>query len=438
MRSLLLVLPAAVIGLFASRSETPKPVVKAPAKPTYSKDVAPILNRACVSCHQAGEVAPFSLAGYDAAKKWSGMTATVAKSRQMPPWKAQAGYGEFRHENRLSDVEIQTLSNWAATGAARGDKKAEPTLPKAPVSGWTLGKPDLVIKADKAYHLGAEGEDVYRNFVIPNPTKEPMWVRAMDVHPGNKKVVHHVIMFVDGLHQGKKLEAAVTDGEPGYQSTGGGVGFLPTGALGGWAPGVRPQETEKGEAFRVPPGADLVMQVHYHKSGKPETDQTEAGIYFAKEPIQKEVRLAWIMNFGINIPAGEKAYAATKEYKVPTDITLHTVMPHMHLLGHSMKAKLVKPDGTETPLIFVPNWDFNWQLVYALKEPIKVPAGSKILVDATYDNSTDNPHNPSNPPRRVTWGEETTDEMFLLIAAYTIDKEDLTLGQAKEGVSRVP
>jgi cytochrome c553 len=431
MRSLLLVLPTAMLGLYAMRSETPKPVAakaaeKAPARPTYAKEVAPILNRACVSCHRSGEVAPFSLAGFDAAKKWSGMTATVAKSRQMPPWKAQAGYGEFRHENRLTDVEIQTLANWAATGAPRGNKKAEPTLPKGPVSGWTLGKPDMVMTSSKPYNLGAEGEDVYRNFVIQNPSSTPMWVRAMDVHPGNKKVVHHVIMFVDANHQGRKLESKVTDGQPGYMSEGGGVGFLPSGALGGWAPGVRPAETERGEAFMVPAGADLVMQVHYHKSGKPETDQTSAGIYLAKEPIQKEVRLAWIMNFGIDIPAGEKTYAATKEYKVPTDITLHTVMPHMHLLGRSMRAKVIFPDGSEKPLIFVPNWDFNWQLVYALKEPVKVPAGSKLIVDATYDNSTNNPHNPTNPPRRVTWGEETTDEMFLLIAAYTVDKEDLT------------
>ena len=424
MRPLLLCLPLAAAGLLAARGDKPQPD-KAPAKPTYAKDVAPIVNRACVSCHQPGEVAPFSLAGYDAAAKWSKMAAAVAKSKQMPPWKAEAGYGEFQHENRLTDVEIQTLANWAATGAPRGDKKAEPALPKPPVSGWTLGNPDMVVQAKGSFKLGAEGEDDYRNFVIENPSDAPMWVRGMDVHPGNKKVVHHVIVFVDKSHQGRKLASATTDGQDGYVGQGGGVGFLPSGALGGWAPGVRPLETPQGQAFRVPAKSDLVMQVHYHKSGKPETDLTQVGLYLAKEPIQKEVRLAWIMNFGIDIPPGEKAYAATKEFRVPTDATLLTVMPHMHLLGKSMRARLVKPDGSETPLIFVPKWDFNWQLVYALKRPLKAPAGSRILVDATYDNSAENVNNPSRPPRRVHWGEETSDEMFLLIAAYTVDGEDL-------------
>ncbi|RYG26383.1 ascorbate-dependent monooxygenase [bacterium] len=425
MRSLFLLLPAAALGFVATRKEDPKPI-KIPAKPTYAKDVAPILNRSCVSCHQDGEVAPFSLKGYDAAKKWSGMTAAVTKSRQMPPWKAAAGYGEFQHENRLTDEEIAILAKWAETGTPRGDKKAEPTLAKGPVSGWTLGKPDMLLEAKGTYKLDAEGEDVYRNFVIQNPSDKPMWVRAMDVHPGNKKVVHHVIVFVDAAHQGRKLAEKANDGQDGYRSEGGGVGFMPSGALGGWAPGVRPQETGQGKAFLVPAGADLVMQVHYHKSGKPETDKTQVGLYLAKEPIEKEVRLAWIMNFGINIPPNEKVYSATREFKVPTDITLYSVMPHMHLLGKSMRAKLVRPDGREQPLIFVPSWDFNWQLVYALKEPVKAPAGSKVVVDATYDNSTDNPNNPSNPPKRVTWGEETTDEMFLLIAAYTVDSENRT------------
>lgn len=422
MRPLLLCLPLAVAGLAALPKETPK---KAPAKPTYARDVAPILNRACVTCHQTGEVAPFPLAGYEAASKWSKMAAAVTKSGQMPPWKAAAGYGEFQHENRLTEIEVQTLANWAATGAPRGDKRAEPALPKAPVSGWTLGKPDLIVQPKGDYKLGAEGEDVYRNFVIENPMDEAIWVRAMDVHPGNKKVVHHVIVFLDEAHQGRKLAAKTTDGQDGYVGQGGGVGFMPSGALGGWAPGVRPTETPEGKAFKVPAKADLVMQVHYHKSGKPETDKTAVGIYYAKEPIQKEVRLAWIMNFAINIPAGEKAYTAHKEFKAPADVTIYTVMPHMHLLGKSMRAKLVRPDGSETPLIFVPQWDFNWQLVYALKEPVKAPMGSRVVVDAVYDNSADNVNNPSSPPRQVGWGEETKDEMFLLIAAYTVDKEDL-------------
>ena len=422
MRSLLLVLPAALAGFATLRHEVPRPAPKAPAQPTYAKEVAPILNRACVACHQAGEVAPFSLAGYDNAKRWSAMAATVTKTGQMPPWKAAPGYGEFQHENRLTPEEVQTLANWAAAGAPRG-KGALPPAPRPPVGGWTLGKPDLTVQARSEYRLDAEGADVYRNFVIANPSDKELWVRAMDVHPGNKRVVHHVIVFLDAGHRGQKLAAANKDGQDGYTSAGGGVGFAPSGALGGWAPGVRPYETPQGEAYRVPAGADLILQVHYHKSGKPEADATQVGLYLAKEPIQREFRLAWIANPWINIPPGDKAYAARQEITLPLDATLHTVMPHMHLLGRSMKARLVRPDGTVVPLIDVPDWDFNWQLVYALKEPLKAPAGSKVIVEATYDNSPGNPHNPTTPPRRVRWGEETTDEMFLLIASYTLDGE---------------
>ncbi len=417
MRSLFLVLPAALVGLAA--------VPHAPAKPTYAKEVAPILNRACVSCHTAGEVAPFSLAGYENAKKWSAMAATVTKGGQMPPWKAAAGYGEFQHENRLTPAEIETLAAWSAAGAPRGDKRLEPAPPAAPKDGWTLGKPDLVVSGKGTYHLAAEGGDVYRNFVVHNPSPDALWVRAMDVHPGNKKVVHHVLVYLDTRREGQKLADATHDGQDGYVSSGGGVGFFPSGALGGWAPGSRPYETPDGIALKVPAGADLVLQVHYHKSGKPEDDATQVGLYTAKEPVRQEMRLAFIVNPGILIPAGNKAAKAHRDFRVPADLTVHTVMPHMHLLGRTMRARVVAPDGTERPLIDVPDWDFNWQLTYALKRPMKVPAGSRILIDATYDNSADNPRNPSNPPKTVRWGESTTDEMFLLIAGYTVDSQKL-------------
>lgn len=422
MRPLLMLLPLAAVGLVAARGENPKPA-RAPAKPTYAKDVAPIVNRACVSCHRSGEVAPFSLSGYDSAKKWSAMTAAVTKTKRMPPWKAEAGYGEFQHENRLTDVEIQTLANWAATGAPRGDKRIEPTPPAPVEGGWSLGKPDMILKSKGEYKLSADGEDVYRNFVIENPSDTEMWVKAADVHPGNKKVVHHVIVFTDAMHQGRKLAAKADDGQDGYKSEGGGVGFAPTGALCGWAPGSRPQVAPTGIAMRVPPKADLVMQVHYHKSGKPEIDATSVGLYFAKEPIEKELRLFWLLDPSLNIPAGEKAFRVSRTMTIPANATLYGAMPHMHLLGRTMRAKAVAPDGKEIPLIGVPDWDFNWQLMYAFKEPIKAPAGTKLVVEATYDNSVENPNNPNSPPKRVHWGEQTTDEMFLMVIGYTLDAE---------------
>jgi hypothetical protein len=415
-------LPLAVVAAVGSfASSKPKAVPPASkAKPTYAEDVAPLLNRRCVSCHRPGEIGPMTLVGYENAKKWSAMVASVTESRRMPPWKAVAGYGEFHDENRLTQDEIAMLSRWHESGAPRGDKKKEPATPVFK-GEWALGTPDLVVGSKQPFKLGPEGADVYRNFVFKTNSKEPMYVTAIDVKPGNRKIVHHVIAFLDDRGQSHRLEAEANDGQEGYTSTGGGVGFLPSGALGGWAPGVVARYTPPGTGFKVEPGSTIVMQVHYHRTGKPETDQTKLGLYFAKEPVQKEMRLMWAMNGGIRIPAGKPDYQATLAYPVLKDATLYGVMPHMHLLGKKMKAWLDLPDGTNRPLVYVDDWDFNWQLFYTLKEPIKVPAGSKLRVEAVYDNSKDNPRQPSYPPHDVTWGEGTYAEMFLLLAAYTLD-----------------
>lgn len=417
---------------FANRTGDETKPIKVPAKPTYAQHVAPILNDHCVQCHRPGEVAPFSLIGYDNAKKWAAMSAVVTHSKQMPPWKAKAGYGEFSDVNQLTVEEIEILKKWSDQGGARGDKSKEPKPPT--FSGeWLLGKPDLVVTQQKPYAISSEGTDEYRNFVIKTDYKEPMWVTAMDVKPGNAKVVHHVIVFLDNNGQSEKLAAQVKDGREGYE-TFGGVGFAPNGSFGGWAPGMRPRMLPAGKAFKLEPGARLVMQVHYNKSGKPETDLTKVGLYFAKQPVDQQVELAWLFNILLRIPAGAKDHKQTYIQNIPADITLYGVMPHMHLLGKEMKAWVEKPDKTTIPLIHVENWDFNWQLNYLFKEPVKIPKGSKVHVTATYDNSADNPNNPSNPPKPVFVGEKTTDEMQLLVAAYTVD--GLKVGQGSPSLRR--
>lgn len=398
----------------------PVPVALAgsPLKATYAESVATILNEHCVECHRPNQVAPFSLIGYDNAKKWAPMIVRVTESKQMPPWKAAEGFGAFAHENRLEPSELATLKAWTNAGAPRGPKAKEPKQPSFK-SEWTLGTPDLILEPSREFKLEAEGQDVYRNFVIPTNFDKVVWVRAIDVRPGNRAVVHHVIAYLDKSNRGKALEARTNDGQPGYL-TFGGPGFLPSGSLGGWAPGVRPYETPRSIAFKVEPGETIVMQVHYHKSGKPETDRTKLALYFAKEPVEKPLTLAWLANPLFRIPAGAKTHPVNLTRTIPTDLTLYSVMPHMHLLGKQMRAELEYPDGKRKPLIWIKDWDFNWQLNYALKEPIFVPKGSKIHVSAIYDNSTENPNQPANPPRAVTWGEETTDEMFLMIASYTL------------------
>lgn len=394
--------------------------------PTYSNDVAPIIIEHCVQCHRPGEVAPFSLLTYEDVKKRAGLIADVIRKRIMPPWKAVHGYNEFIGENRLTDEKIETLARWAGAGAPRGDVAKEPKPPEFD-SEWALGEPDLIVSPEKPYVIGAEGRDDYRNFVIKTNFTDTKYVVAIDVKPGNKRVVHHVIAFLDESGRSSELEAKQNDGQPGY-STFGGVGFLPSGSLGGWAPGLRPVGAPPGVAFELKPKARIVLQVHYRKSGKEETDQTRVGLYFSKVPVKQIMRLAWLANPTLRIPAGAANHKVDFTLQVPTDITAYAAMPHMHLLGKSMKAWVELPDGKTKPIVWVDDWDFHWQFIYAFKEPLKVPRGSKIRIEAFYDNSENNPNNPNNPPKSVTWGEQTSDEMFLLVVPFTIDGERVGAG----------
>ncbi|MDQ2987165.1 MAG: ascorbate-dependent monooxygenase [Armatimonadota bacterium] len=402
-----------MVGSMAPRAE-----VK--GEPTFATDIAPLIFEKCTPCHRQGQVAPFSLLSYEDAKSRATTIARVVEKRFMPPWKAVSGYGSFKHENRLTDGQIRSIRAWADAGAPRGDASKEPK-PPAFSTEWALGKPDLVLSAEKDYKLSPEGEDVYRNFVIKTNYSESKWIRAIDVAPGNRKVVHHVIAFLDGADRAKALEAKAGDGQPGYESSGGGVGFMPDGALGGWAPGLQPFETPKGTAFELKPGTTIVLQVHYHKSGKEETDRTKLAVYLAGEKIEREMRLAWIANPFFRLQPGNAAQPVNMAFTLPYDVTAYGAMPHMHLLGRSMKAWVEMPDGKEIPLVHIDGWDFNWQLTYEFLQPLKLPAGATIRATSIYDNSKDNINNPNSPPKLVRWGEQTTDEMALLIVSYTRD-----------------
>lgn len=386
---------------------------------TFAEHVAPIVYRSCTPCHRAGEVAPFSLTSYEEVKKWAKMIAFVSESGRMPPWKAVDGYNSFKDANVLSPYEIETLKRWAEAGAPRGDKNKEPKAPEFS-SEWPYGEPDLVISADRPFELEAEGRDVYRNFVIKTDFKETKYVKGIAVKPGNPKVVHHVIAFLDEQGRALKLQEQTKDGQPGY-STFGGLGFIPEGSLGGWAPGYNSRLAEEGYAFELKPGTSIVLQTHYNKTGKPEKDLTKVGIYFAKEPVKKTLHLAWIANVGLRIPPNVSNHKVTFRFPVPLDVTAHSAMPHMHLLGKEMKAWVELPDKTVKPMIWVRDWDFNWQMNYTFKEPMKIPRGSTIFVEAVYDNSEENPFQPNTPPKLVRWGEQTSDEMMLLVVAYTFD-----------------
>ncbi len=394
-----------------------------PESINYAEHVAPILNRSCVPCHRPGQTAPFSLIGYENAKRYSDMIAIATDKRRMPPWKAVKGDLEFRGDMSLTSDELRILKLWADSGAPRGDAAREPKPPTFR-DGWQLGEPDLLVEMPHEIELEADGADEYWNFVITPKIDKPTWVSAIDVEPGNRRIVHHVIAFLDSSGQGRKLvHGPRGDGKSGYRTTGGGVGFMPEGALGGWAPGATAARLPSAAGILLKPGTDVILQVHYNKSGKPEKDRTRVALYTAPDQPTDQVQIVFIPNLLINIKPGLANQTFTQRLPLPRPVKVYTLMPHMHLLGKSMKVTAAYPDGTSKTLINVQDWDFNWQTIYHLKEPEILPAGTLLTIEATFDNSADNPFQPHDPPRTVRWGEETTDEMMLLVAGIAPVKE---------------
>ena len=379
--------------------------------PTYSKDIAPILRNNCAGCHRPGEVGPFSLLSYKDAAKRADFLKAVTASRKMPPWKPEAGFGEFHDARRLSDAELKTIADWVDAGAPEGNSKELPPTPGF-AEGWQLGTPDLVLKMPEAYTIHAEGPDIQRCFVIPIPGDSDRTVASVEFRPGNRRVVHHALLYLDSNGAARKKDEA--EAGPGFSSFGG-PGFLPTGALGGWAPGAMPRTLPEGTGRFLKGGSDLVLQIHYHPDGKDEVDQSVLGITFTKTPARKIVAAIAVRSRDIYIPAGEPRHHITAESEpLPVDVDAIGITPHMHNVGREFKVVAETPDGKTVPLIWIKDWDFNWQGQYQYKSPIRLAKGTIIRTDAYYDNSAANPKNPSNPPKLVKWGEQTTDEMCLV------------------------
>lgn len=393
------------------------------APPTFAADVAPILWKNCASCHRPGEVGPFPLLSYADAAKRAGFLAEQAESRRMPPWHPEPGHGEFRDARRLSEAEIKTLRAWADAGAPEGDPSKLPALPAFP-EGWQLGQPDLVVKMPEPFAVPADGRDVLQCFVIPLNLDEDKWVAAWEFRPDKRSVVHHAIAFLDSTGQARLRDKL--DSGPGYR-TFGGPGIVPTGGLGAWAPGSTPRMLPDGVGRLLRKGSDLVLQVHYHPSGKPERDQSSLGIYFAKKPVKQPVGGIALRSRNLYIPAGKSDHKVTAQSDpLPADVHAIGIGPHMHYIGKSMKVDATLPDGSTVPLIWIKDWDFNWQGAYQYAKPVKLPKGTVVKLEALYDNSSANPRNPSDPPQNVKWGEQTTDEMCLLgIQVVTDTRADL-------------
>jgi len=396
---------------------------------TFSENIAPIVYENCVTCHRPGEAAPFALISYDDVKKRGSLIASVTKSRYMPPWHAAHGYGEFAAERRLSDEQIAMIGAWVKDGMPQGDPAKMPKVPQF-TEGWHLGKPDLILQMPAGFDLPASGPDVYRNFVIPTGLTEDKWVRAVEFRPSARKVVHHVLYaWVSG---GSLPRQNGADGKPGFGGMGT-VGVVPGqggGSLGGWAVGNTPVFLPDGLALPLPKGADFVLQMHFHLTGKAETEQSTVGIYFADKPPEKQLFAAQapaLFGFGagLDIPAGKKDYTIEGALTLPADVMAYSVGAHAHYVGKDIKATATLPDGTVKPILWIPDWDFAWQDRYNYKDPVFLPKGTRMDVRIVYDNSADNPRNPSNPPKRVLWGEQSTDEMgSVTMQVVAVHKED--------------
>jgi tetratricopeptide (TPR) repeat protein len=396
----------AILALLLTR------VAASQSPPTFTKDVAPIVWARCATCHRPGEIGPFSLITYDDVRRHATQIAAVTARGVMPPWKPLPGKGEFQNERRLAASELETLQQWIAAGAPEGEARDLPggfAPPAQSSPGWQLGTPDLVVAMPEPYAVPADGADVFRTFVIPIPSGPARYVRALEFHPGNPRVVHHANLGVDRTRSSRLLDAR--DAEPGYAGGMERDARYPEGQLLGWTPGQAAHAVPDGTQWRLEPASDLVVQLHLQPTGKRETVQASAGFYFTDVPPARAPIGLRLGSETIDIPAGNDAYAISDRYLLPVDVDVFAIQPHAHNLARTMQAMAMLPDGSMRWLIAIDDWDFRWQDVYRYKTPIALPKGTVITMSYVYDNSSRNPRNPHHPPARVVWGQNTADEM---------------------------
>lgn len=400
---------------------------------TWNGGIAALVQNKCERCHRPDDIAPFSLSSYDAVSEWAEDIRRVVEDRIMPPWKPVPGHGEFQDNFGLSDEERTNLLEFLKAGLPRGEEGAPPE-PLPPAAEWELGDPDLVVGMEAPFDV-PRAKDTYRCFVLPRTWNEDKFIDAVQIRPGDRRLVHHVILYLDSTGQAEKLDAA--DPEAGYECFGGpGIDVGEAGAqalldltssLGGWVPGSRTQRLPEGVGLFLSKGARIVMQVHYYPAGRPGPDQTKIGLYFSRKPVERRLRYIPVVDTSFRIPPGAKAHEAGATLLIPPLLDAHAiqVVPHMHLLGRKISLEVDRPGNNDESLIRIDDWDFNWQNFYTFVKPVALPALSRVRLKCTFDNSEDNPRNPSNPLRTVKWGEGTEDEMCLGFLGVTFDRENL-------------
>lgn len=383
----------------------------------FSQDIAPIIYNHCTTCHRPGEIGPFSLTNYEQVKAWAPMIQYVTSIKYMPPWKPDPSYQNYQRENYLTEAEIQKISAWVAQGTPRGNPALEPALPVFP-TGSQIGTPDLVVSFKQSYVHKGNNQDEYRYFVIPTGLTEAKDLIGLELRPGNKAIVHHALVWADTTGEAK----AIDDRTPEYGYEQGANSALSTinGQLPGYVPGMRPVIYANDMAQRLPAGSDLKIQMHFAPTPIDQKDSTTINLFFAKRPATRFVKSkvmvplpGTLINGPFIIPANQvKEFHGT--YKFTEDVSLLNISPHMHKLGQRWEVFAIKPNNDTVQLIKIDEWDFNWQGTYSFKKPFILPKNTIIHAYAKYDNTVNNPVNPNNPPKTISWGENTSDEMYYL------------------------
>ena len=421
--------------------------------PTFTKDIAPIIFDNCTSCHRKGESGPFPLETYRDVTKRGRLIKDVTASRYMPPWHAAPADVRYVGERGLTDGEIGTIRSWVEGGMPEGLPTDLPDLPDY-TEGWQLGAPDLVVRMPEAFEVPAEGSDIYRNFVVPLGLPEDKWLKGIELRPLARSSSHHAVFMSDSTGSAASLDKR--DPKPGFN----GMPFwwfrgrslrpssrepgsladrligvyldrMRSGIFTIWTVGRTPKFFTRGAAYLVPKSSDLVVQMHFHPSGKRETEQALIGLFFAESPPDRTLTHIELPPFmarakRIDIPAGEKHYTISDSFTTPVDLDVYQLFPHTHYLGRQVKVTATSPDGSVRTLLWVDRWDFNWQDTYWLAEPERLRAGTRLDVQIEYDNSADNPSNPNNPPKRVRWGTDSIDEMGgVMIRVQAVDEDKL-------------
>ena len=407
--------------------------------PTYSRDVAGIIYEKCTACHREGGSGPFALQSYEDVKRRASTIEAVIADGYMPPWKPVDRGISFAHDRSLSAEQQRVLEDWIDNDCPIGDHRAIPTPPVYP-EGWVLGTPDLVVKMNGVFEVPADGPDIYRSFVFPVDLPRDQWIKAIELRPQAKGAVHHAIFFVDPKKNARQLDGV--DGKAGME----GMGFLsgigsdsrpapfwrrrregagesapagdvvsPTG-LGGYVPGAMPNRLPGDLAMYLPRGSDIVMQTHFHPSGKVETEQAELAVYFADRPPSRRIipiMVPPVFGFGkqLKIPAGESNYVVEDSYRIPVATKAVGVSGHAHYICKTVKMTAKLPSGETRVLLDIDDWDLDWQDQYQFANPIALPRGTELTSRITYDNSAGNPENPYHPPREISWGRGSNDEM---------------------------